>query len=137
VKLSLFVELTVPRPWTETSERDAFSDVLEQIELADKLGFHSVWITEHHFMEEYCHASAPEILLAALARTTTDIRLGHGIVQMPPGINHPARVAERVATLDLISTAGSSSGRASRRRWRSSMASGSIPDASGPCGPRA
>jgi alkanesulfonate monooxygenase SsuD/methylene tetrahydromethanopterin reductase-like flavin-dependent oxidoreductase (luciferase family) len=103
VKLSLFVEVTIPRPWTDTSERDAFSDVLDQIELADKLGFHSVWITEHHFMEEYCHASAPEILLAALARSTTDIRLGHGIAQMPPGINHPARVAERVATLDLIS----------------------------------
>ncbi|MFF2114332.1 LLM class flavin-dependent oxidoreductase [Rhodococcus koreensis] len=103
MKISIFVEVTVPRPWAPSTEHQAFTEVLEQIEFADKQGFHSVWVTEHHFMEEYAHASAPEILLAAAARTTTNIRLGHGIVSMPPGVNHPARVAERISTLDLIS----------------------------------
>lgn len=103
MKISLFVEITVPRPWGPETERNAFREVLEQIEFADQQGFHAVWVTEHHFMEEFAHASAPEILLAAAARSTRNIRLGHGIVSMPPGVNHPARVAERVATLDLIS----------------------------------
>ena len=62
-----------------------------------------MWATEHHFLEEYAHSSAPEVFLAACSQRTKNIRLGHGIVQMPPLINHPARVAERIATLDLVS----------------------------------
>jgi alkanesulfonate monooxygenase SsuD/methylene tetrahydromethanopterin reductase-like flavin-dependent oxidoreductase (luciferase family)/putative sterol carrier protein len=73
------------------------------VELADRVGFHSVWEVEHHFLEEYSHSSAPEVFLAAASQRTRSIRLGHGIVQLPPGYNHPARVAERVATLDLVS----------------------------------
>src|SRR6266542_1220632 len=49
------------------------------------------------------HSSAPEVFLAAASQRTSRIRLGHGIVQLPPAYNHPARVAERVATLDLVS----------------------------------
>jgi alkanesulfonate monooxygenase SsuD/methylene tetrahydromethanopterin reductase-like flavin-dependent oxidoreductase (luciferase family) len=79
------------------------NDALEQIELADRLGWHSVWEVEHHFLEEYSHSSAPEVFLAAASQRTKQIRLGHGIVQLPPGFNHPARVAERVAMLDLLS----------------------------------
>jgi alkanesulfonate monooxygenase SsuD/methylene tetrahydromethanopterin reductase-like flavin-dependent oxidoreductase (luciferase family) len=67
------------------------------------VGFDCVWEVEHHFLEEYSHSSAPEVFLAAAAARTQRIRLGHGIVQIPPAVNHPARVAERVATLDLIS----------------------------------
>ena len=67
------------------------------------MGFDYVWEVEHHFLEEYSHSSAPEVFLAAAAARTERIRLGHGIVQIPPGVNHPARVAERVATLDLVS----------------------------------
>jgi len=73
------------------------------VELADRVGFDYVWATEHHFLEEYAHSSAPEIFLAACAARTKNVRLGHGIVQMAPQINHPARVAERIATLDLLS----------------------------------
>ena len=80
-----------------------YHEALEQIEFADKLGYDYVFITEHHFLEEYCHSSAPEVFLAAAAARTKNIRLGHGIVQMPPKQNHPARVAERIAALDLIS----------------------------------
>ena len=103
VKISLFCEHILPRPWTEDSEYTRLQQSLEQIELADKLGFHAVWMTEHHFLEEYCHASAPEVFLAAASQRTRRIRLGHGIVQLVPQINHPARVAERAAVLDLLS----------------------------------
>ncbi|MBV9660545.1 MAG: LLM class flavin-dependent oxidoreductase [Acidimicrobiales bacterium] len=103
MKISLFEEVPVPRPWDECSEKKAFDDRLEQMQLADRVGFHAVWLTEHHFLEEYCHSSAPEIFLAALAATTSRLRLGHGIVHLPPPINHPARTAERIATLDVIS----------------------------------
>jgi alkanesulfonate monooxygenase SsuD/methylene tetrahydromethanopterin reductase-like flavin-dependent oxidoreductase (luciferase family) len=58
---------------------------------------------EHHFLEEYSGGSAPEVFLAAAAMRTRRIWLGHRIVQIPPAGNHPARVGERVATLDLIS----------------------------------
>ena len=103
LKFGLFYEHQLPRPWTEDSERQLLQDALDQVELADKLGLHSVWEVEHHFLEEYSHSSAPEVFLAAASQRTRQIRLGHGIVQTPPPFNHPARVAERIATLDLIS----------------------------------
>jgi alkanesulfonate monooxygenase SsuD/methylene tetrahydromethanopterin reductase-like flavin-dependent oxidoreductase (luciferase family) len=80
-----------------------FHEHLEAFELADRLGFHAVWVTEHHFLEEYCHASAPEVFLAALSQRTERLHLGHGIMHMLPAINHPARAAERIATLDILS----------------------------------
>ena len=62
-----------------------------------------VWLVEHHFLEEYAHSSAPEIFLAGCSQRTKQIRLGHGIVALPTAYNHPARVAERISTLDLMS----------------------------------
>jgi alkanesulfonate monooxygenase SsuD/methylene tetrahydromethanopterin reductase-like flavin-dependent oxidoreductase (luciferase family) len=104
VRFGIFYEHQNPRPWEEErSEHRLLKDALEQVELADRLGFDYVWEVEHHFLEEYSHSSAPEVFLAAAAARTERIRLGHGIVQIPPPVNHPARVAERVATLDLIS----------------------------------
>ncbi len=103
MKIGGFYEHQLPRPWTRESEHRLFKDALDQIELADRLGFDYVWATEHHFLEEYAHSSAPEVFLAAASQRTRNIRLGHGIVQMSPLINHPARVAERIATLDLVS----------------------------------
>jgi alkanesulfonate monooxygenase SsuD/methylene tetrahydromethanopterin reductase-like flavin-dependent oxidoreductase (luciferase family)/putative sterol carrier protein len=103
VRFGLFYEHQLPRPHGEGAEEKLLRDALEQVELADRLGFHSVWEVEHHFLEEYSHSSAPEVFLAAASQRTRQIRLGHGIVQLPPGYNHPARVAERIATLDLIS----------------------------------
>jgi alkanesulfonate monooxygenase SsuD/methylene tetrahydromethanopterin reductase-like flavin-dependent oxidoreductase (luciferase family) len=103
VRFGIFYEHQLPRPWEEDSERRLLHDALEQIELADRLGFHRVWEVEHHFLEEYSHSSAPEVFLAAASQRTRNIRLGHGIVQTPPPFNHPARIAERIATLDLIS----------------------------------
>jgi alkanesulfonate monooxygenase SsuD/methylene tetrahydromethanopterin reductase-like flavin-dependent oxidoreductase (luciferase family) len=103
MKFGIFYEHQLPRPWQEESEHELLKNALEQIELADKLGIEYVWEVEHHFLEEYSHSSAPEVFLAAASQRTKDIRLGHGIVQLPFNFNHPARVAERISTLDLIS----------------------------------
>jgi alkanesulfonate monooxygenase SsuD/methylene tetrahydromethanopterin reductase-like flavin-dependent oxidoreductase (luciferase family) len=103
MRFGIFYEHQLPRPWSEHSEADLLRDSLEQVELADRLGLDYVWEVEHHFLEEYSHSSAPEVFLAAASQRTTRIRLGHGIVNVMPAVNHPARVAERVATLDLIS----------------------------------
>src|SRR5439155_2579892 len=102
MRFGIFYEHQLPRPWHEGAEEKLLTDALEQVELADKVGIDYVWEVEHHFLEEYSHSSAPEVFLAAASQRTKNIRLGHGIVQIPPGFNHPARVAERVATLDLI-----------------------------------
>ena len=103
MKFGLFYEHQIPRPWQDGAEHKLFQDALAQVELADTLGFDYIWEVEHHFLEEYSHSSAPEVFLAACSQRTTQIRLGHGIVLMPPAYNHPARVAERIATLDLVS----------------------------------
>ncbi len=103
MKFGIFYEHQLPRPWDEDSEYRLLQDALEQCELADRLGFDYVWEVEHHFLEEYSHSSAPEVFLAAVSQRTTRIKLGHGIVQTPPPFNHPARIAERIATLDLVS----------------------------------
>ena len=103
MKFGLFFLLQVPRPWDDESEHRKYHEALEQIELADRLGFHSVWSAEHHFLEEYAHCSAPEMFLAAASQRTTNIRLGHGIVTLPYKVNSPFRVAERIAWLDLLS----------------------------------
>ncbi|MFG2006449.1 LLM class flavin-dependent oxidoreductase [Spirillospora sp. NPDC048911] len=103
MRFSIFYEHQLPRPWDHGEEHRLYKDALEQIEIADRVGFDYVWEVEHHFLEEYSHSSAPEVFLAAASQRTKRIRLGHGIVQLPPNVNHPARVAERVATLDLVS----------------------------------
>src|ERR1700746_1285795 len=103
MKLGTFYENNLPRPWKEGDELKLFQDALDQVELADKVGIDHMWEVEHHFLEEYAHSSAPEIFLAAASQRTKQIRLGHGIVLLPPAYNHPARVAERIATLDLVS----------------------------------
>ncbi len=101
MKFGIFYEHQLPRPWNENSERELLKNSLEQIELADKLGYDYAWEVEHHFLEEYSHSSAPEVFLAAASQRTKNIRLGHGIIQLTT--NHPARVAEKVSTLDLVS----------------------------------
>jgi alkanesulfonate monooxygenase SsuD/methylene tetrahydromethanopterin reductase-like flavin-dependent oxidoreductase (luciferase family) len=103
MRFGIFYEHQLPRPWTQDSERQLFQDALEQCELADRVGIEYVWEVEHHFLEEYSHSSAPEVFLAAVSQRTRRMRLGHGIVQTAPYYNHPARTAERIATLDLVS----------------------------------
>jgi alkanesulfonate monooxygenase SsuD/methylene tetrahydromethanopterin reductase-like flavin-dependent oxidoreductase (luciferase family) len=103
VQFGIFYEHQLPRPWDEGSEQRLVAEALEQIELADRLGIQYVWEVEHHFLEEYSHSSAPEVFLAAASQRTKTMRLGHGIIQTAPAYNHPARTAERIAMLDLVS----------------------------------
>ena len=101
MKFGIFYEHQLPRPWQEDGEYQLLQHSLDQIELADALGYDYAWEVEHHFLEEYSHSSAPEVFLGAASQRTKQIRLGHGIIQLPT--NHPIRVAERVSTLDLLS----------------------------------
>jgi alkanesulfonate monooxygenase SsuD/methylene tetrahydromethanopterin reductase-like flavin-dependent oxidoreductase (luciferase family)/putative sterol carrier protein len=103
MRFGIFYEHQLPRPWGADGERRLLHDALEQIEIADRVGFDTVWEVEHHFLEEYSHSSASDVFLAAASQRTKRIRLGLGILPLPPGYQHPARVAETVATLDLIS----------------------------------
>ncbi|HXR35912.1 MAG TPA: LLM class flavin-dependent oxidoreductase, partial [Candidatus Binataceae bacterium] len=95
--------LQLPKPWDADSEYRIWNDGLEEIELCDRIGIDHLWEIEHHFLEEYSHSSAGESFLAAASQRTKRIRLGSGICLLPPNYNHPARVAERVAALDLMS----------------------------------
>ncbi len=103
MELALMYELTVPRPWRQDSAVTAFYDTLEQIELADRLGFHSVWTVEHHFLDEYSFSSAPGVFYGAIAARTEQIRIGHGVRLLPYPYNHPVRAAEAAATVDVLS----------------------------------
>jgi len=103
MRFGVFYELQMPKPWDAESERRIVHEALAQVELADRLGFDYAWCVEHHFLEEYSHCSAPEVFLAAAAARTRRIRLGHGIRQVIPNYNHPARTAEGLGMLDLVS----------------------------------
>ena len=103
MRFGVFYEMQLPKPWAADDERQLFHHALDQVVLADKLGFDHAWEVEHHFLDEYSHSSAPEVFLSAAAAKTKTIRLGHGIRQVIPNYNHPARTAECVATLDILS----------------------------------
>ncbi|HLJ62692.1 MAG TPA: LLM class flavin-dependent oxidoreductase [Stellaceae bacterium] len=103
MRFGVFYELQLPKPWLPGDESRLFHEALDQVALADRLGFDYAWEVEHHFLDEYSHSSAPEVFLAAAAARTSKIRLGHGIRQVIPNYNHPARTAEGLATLDIIS----------------------------------
>jgi alkanesulfonate monooxygenase SsuD/methylene tetrahydromethanopterin reductase-like flavin-dependent oxidoreductase (luciferase family) len=103
MKFGLLYELQFARPWSEGWESRIYHQALEQIALADRVGFHAAWAVEHHFLTEYSHSSAPEVFLSAASQRTERIRLGHGVVLLPTAYNNPIRVAERVAALDILS----------------------------------
>ena len=117
MRFGIFFEIGVPRPFNGGIERRAYEHTLEQARLADELGFDFVWAVEHHFLEEYSHSSAPELLLTAIAVQTERIRLGHGAVVCVPEINHPIRVAERAAVLDILSGGRLEFGTARSSTW--------------------
>jgi alkanesulfonate monooxygenase SsuD/methylene tetrahydromethanopterin reductase-like flavin-dependent oxidoreductase (luciferase family) len=102
MKISLFYEMQIADAGNG-SEAALFRGCVEQAKLADDLGFHCVWAVEHHGLYEYAHSSAPEIFLSFVAAQTRKIRVGHGVTLTPHRFNHPIRIAERVATLDILS----------------------------------
>lgn len=110
MKLDLFYEIDVPRPWPgewpksqRQAEQTAYQEALEQIEFADSLGFNTLWLVEHHFREGRSHCSCPEAVLGAISQRTENLRLGFGVTLVPHDFLHPARVAEKVATVDVLS----------------------------------
>jgi alkanesulfonate monooxygenase SsuD/methylene tetrahydromethanopterin reductase-like flavin-dependent oxidoreductase (luciferase family) len=102
MRFSLFYEMQISNP-TRASEQQLFHDCVKEVELADEVGFDGVWAVEHHGLREYAHSSAPEVFLAFVAARTKQIQIGHGVTLLPGAYNHPIRIAERVATLDILS----------------------------------
>jgi len=102
MEFGLFYEIPVPRPWTPRAERDALHAVVEQAVLGEAVGFSHFWTVEHHFLSEFSHCSAPEVLYGAVAARTRTLRIGHGVRLLPAPYNHPLRVAEMSATLDCL-----------------------------------
>lgn len=78
-----------------------YRDTIDQAIQAEALGFESVWPVEQHFDSGISISPCPALLLAAIAERTRTLRLGTAIVQVP--LHHPVRVAEEVATLDVLS----------------------------------
>jgi alkanesulfonate monooxygenase SsuD/methylene tetrahydromethanopterin reductase-like flavin-dependent oxidoreductase (luciferase family) len=101
MRIGLFYQIQVPKPWTRTSESQRIYEALDQIPYAEQQGFQSVWFSEHHFRPVWSHNSAPDLTLAAVSQRTSRIRLGVGVVLAP--IHHPLHVAQRMATLDILS----------------------------------
>lgn len=85
------------------NEQRVFHETIEQAMFAEQVGFDVIWAVEHTALTQYAHMSAPETLLAFLAGKTSRIGIGHGVVCLPPAMNHPVKVAERIATLDILS----------------------------------
>jgi len=102
MKFSLIFEAQLSNPTREREQR-VLHECVEQSVYAEEMGFDRVWAVEHHSLKYYAHMSAPEIFLTWVAAKTSRIRIGHGVVCMPFGYNHPIRVGERVAMLDALS----------------------------------
>jgi alkanesulfonate monooxygenase SsuD/methylene tetrahydromethanopterin reductase-like flavin-dependent oxidoreductase (luciferase family) len=103
MKFGMLYEMETPRPWHALSEYNIYWEALAQIELADRVGFDYVWEVEHHFLEEYSHSPAPEVFYGAVTQRTKNIRIAHGVRLLPFNFNHPIKVAEQAAVLDIMS----------------------------------
>ncbi|MFF0425887.1 LLM class flavin-dependent oxidoreductase [Streptomyces sp. NPDC004520] len=85
------------------AEHKALMEETEYVIQADRSGFKYAWASEHHFLEEYSHLSANDVYLGYLAHATDRIHLGSGIFNPLAPVNHPVKVAEKVAMLDHLS----------------------------------
>ncbi len=103
MKFGLMYEIQIPEPHYPGLEKERYDQVLAQVDLADEVGFDYFWTVEHHFLTEFSHCPAPEVLYGAVSQRTKRIRIGHAVVLLPHQYNHPVRVAERAAVLDILS----------------------------------
>jgi alkanesulfonate monooxygenase SsuD/methylene tetrahydromethanopterin reductase-like flavin-dependent oxidoreductase (luciferase family) len=85
----------------EQNEVTRYHETIEQIVYTDELGFDIAWLAELHFYRPFSILSSPLILATALAQRTRRIRLGTAVVLLP--LQHPLRLAEDAATVDLLS----------------------------------
>ncbi|MER5871384.1 LLM class flavin-dependent oxidoreductase [Streptomyces sp. NPDC002044] len=102
MKFSMIFEAQLADP-TPERERQVIHDCVEQAVFAEEMGFDRIWAVEHHSLTQYAHLSASEVFLTWVAARTRTIRIGHGVVTLPFGYQHPVRVAERAAMLDVLS----------------------------------
>ena len=103
MKFGLIYEIQIPEPHYPGIERERYKQVMAQVQLADELDYDYFWTVEHHFLREFSHCSAPEVLYGAISQLTKRIRIGHAVTLLPHQYNHPVRVAERAAVLDIVS----------------------------------
>ena len=103
MKFGLMYEIQIPEPFYDGVEYERYHQVLAQAQLADEVGFDYFWTVEHHFLREFSHCSAPEVLYGTISQRTKRIRIGHAVALLPGQYNHPVRVAERAAVLDILS----------------------------------
>lgn len=106
MEFGIFIQSFVPksaRVGNPLAEHQSIMNDVEIAKAADRAGFKYVWASEHHFLDEYSHLSANDALLGYLAAATERIHVGSGIFNPLPQVNHPAKVAERVAMLDHLS----------------------------------
>ena len=101
MKFGLMTQIQMPRPWSVDTELNAYHDAIAQAVAGEAAGFDHYWITEQHFFTEIGHSACPDMLLSAISQRTSRIRLGFSVVLMT--VNNPFAIAERVATLDLLS----------------------------------
>jgi alkanesulfonate monooxygenase SsuD/methylene tetrahydromethanopterin reductase-like flavin-dependent oxidoreductase (luciferase family) len=105
MEFGLFIQNYVPNSRREAdpqAEHHAIFEDIDAVVAADKAGFKFVWITEHHFLDEYSHLSANDVVAGYLAAKTERIHIGSGIFNPLPQVNHPAKLAERVNYLDQL-----------------------------------
>jgi alkanesulfonate monooxygenase SsuD/methylene tetrahydromethanopterin reductase-like flavin-dependent oxidoreductase (luciferase family) len=105
MEFGLFIQNYVPQSRRDVdpdAEHHAIFEDLEAVIAADKAGFKFVWITEHHFLDEYSHLSSNDVVAGYLAAKTERIHIGGGIFNPLPAVNHPAKVAERINYLDQL-----------------------------------
>ena len=106
MEFGIFIQNYVPnfrRDRDPDAEHTVILEELRTIEAADKAGFKYVLLPEHHFLDEYSHCSANDVLAGFVARGTERIHIVSAIFNPLPQVNHPAKVAERAAMLDHIS----------------------------------
>ena len=89
-------------PVSHHPEKDSavIDSTLDEIVLAEEIGMHSVWLTEHHFDGAAAHAD-PLVLGAAVAARTTKLKIGFAVVEL--AFHHPVRLAVQTALLDNLS----------------------------------
>ena len=96
MKFGLMYEIQIPEPHYPGIERDVYHQVLEQVTLADEVGFDYFWTVEHHFLKEFSHCPAPEVLYGAVSQRTTNIRIGHAVALLPPQLEHDVQESTQV-----------------------------------------
>src|SRR5919108_75872 len=100
MEFGIFSQMHVP-PWDDEHAR--YLRELEVSLAVEAAGFKYDWSPEHHFLTNYSHQPAPEVYLSWAAARTKRIHIGTAIVNITAAVNHPARVAERIAVMDHLS----------------------------------